>query len=277
MPEQTVTSTDRRAATARLESALAFAREAERVVMRYFGGSGFQVETKRDGSSVTVADREAEETLRGLISEHFPDDGVLGEEFGETPSRSGWRWILDPIDGTASFVHGVPLFGTLIACEHEGRSRAGVIHMPALGETVYASEGGGAWHLPAGRSTPVPARVSDVDSIGAAMMCTTSYAYFRDAGLTGALQTAFDRFGKTRGWSDCYAHVLCATGRIDAVLEPVLHPWDIAPMTIIHAEAGGRTTDWKGRPGAYHPTGISTNGRLHEAALEMLAPHSAGL
>ena len=264
--------------TARLESAIGFARAGGEVALGYFGTTGFEVSTKRDGTEVTTADRESEARLRELIEAAFPDDGILGEEHGEKRSASGWRWVLDPIDGTASFVHGVPLFGTLVACEFERATQVGVIHMPALGETVYAGAGGGAWHLTRGGGEPVRARVSGVTSVSDAMMCTTSYDYFRRGGCEGALKAMYERFGSTRGWSDCYAHVLCATGRIDAVVEPVLHPWDIAPMQVIYAEAGGRTTDWLGRPGAYWPTGVSSNGALHEELLALLAPfgESAG-
>lgn len=261
------------AATApRLDSALEFARRAGELTLRYFGGSSFETERKRDGSEVTTADREAEQLLRALIAEDFPEDGILGEEFGEKPARGGWRWILDPIDGTASFVHGVPLYGTLVACEFEGRTRAGVIHMPALGETVYAREGGGVWHIPAGGCEPRRVRVSQTEALGDAMVCTTSYAYFRQAGLEGAFLPLLEQSGGSRGWSDCYAHVLCATGRIDAVVEPVLKPWDIAPMQVIYAEAGGRTSDWSGRPGAYNPNGVASNGRIHDELLALLGP-----
>jgi histidinol-phosphatase len=274
MLEQATTASQKQEVNARLESALAFARAGGEVAMGYFGGSAFSVDTKRDGSVVTTADKEAEQHVRSLIERAFPDDGVLGEEFGELPSTSGWRWVLDPIDGTASFVHGVPLFGTLVACEYEGQTLAGVIHLPALAETVYAQTGGGAWHIPAGASEAVRARVSKIGSIADSMMCTTSFGYFRETGLEPALQAMFDSFGSTRGWSDCYAHALCATGRIDAVVEPLLHPWDIAPMQVIYREAGGRCTDWAGRSGAYHPTGISTNGLVHDELLALLQPFS---
>jgi histidinol phosphatase-like enzyme (inositol monophosphatase family) len=257
---------------ARLDAALHFAREAGALILRSFHARSFEIDTKRDGSEVTTADREAEQRLRALIAAAFPGDGVLGEEFGATPSSSGWRWVLDPIDGTTSFVHGVPLFGTLIACERDGSTRAGVIHMPALAETVYASAGAGAWHVAAGAETPRPARVSRVGSIADAMACTTSYIYFRRARAEGAMLPLLERFGNSRGWSDCYAHVLCATGRIDAVVEPVLHPWDIAPMQVIYAEAGGRTSDWAGRPGAYNANGVATNGLIHDELLALLRP-----
>jgi histidinol-phosphatase len=255
----------------RLEAALAFAREAGGLTLGYFGGSGFEVDTKRDGSKVTTADREAERLLRERIHAAFPGDGVLGEEFGERPSESGWRWVLDPIDGTVSFMHGVPLYGTLVACEREGVAMVGVIHMPALGETVYAAAGGGAWHIPAGGTAgPLPARVSATERPEGATVCTTSHDYFRQAGLEEAMRIVHERFAVSRGWSDCYAHALCATGRIDAVVEPVLHPWDIAPMQVIYPEAGGRTTDWRGLSGSAHTTGISTNGRFHDELVGLL-------
>jgi len=269
MNQQTMTTAD--ATRQHLKAALAFAREAGELTLGYFGGSSFEVTTKRDGTKVTTADRGAEQLLRQRIEEAFPEDGILGEEFGEKASVSGWRWVLDPIDGTVSFVHGVPLYGTLVACEYQGQTPVGVIHMPALGETVYASAGEGAWHIARPGAVPVTARVSMVEEIGDAAMCTTSFEYFQQAGVESWLAALCERFGTTRGWSDCYAHVLCATGRIDAVIEPVRNPWDIAPMQVIYPEAGGRATDWRGREGAYNPDGVATNGLLHDALLELLA------
>lgn len=256
---------------ARMASALDFAREAGDITLGYFGGSGFAVEQKLDGSEVTIADREAEECLRKLIEHAFPDDGILGEEFPEKPSASGWRWVLDPIDGTASFVRGVPLYGTLVACEYAGATRVGVIHMPVLGETVYACEGGGAWHIPGPGGEPRGARVSRVGSLASATLCTTSLDYFRQVGAESAMGVLLERAGMTRGWSDCYAHVLCVTGRVDVVVEPpVLKPWDIAPMQVIYPEAGGRVSDWLGRGGSKYPSALGSNGLLHGEVLELL-------
>ena len=259
----------------RLDAALEFARAAGELTLGFFGGSGFEVSTKRDGSQVTTADRGAETLLRERIEAAFPDDGILGEEFSEKVSGNGWRWVLDPIDGTVSFVHGVPLYGTLVACEFDGQTRVGVIHMPALGETVHASTGRGAWHVSRPGAEPMRARVSGTGDIGKAMMCTTSSGYFQQAGTEASLGDLYSRFGNTRGWSDCYAHVLCATGRIDAVVEPMLHPWDIAPMQVIYPEAGGRITDWRGRCGSHHPTAVATNGRFHDELVALLAPFLA--
>lgn len=256
----------------RLEAALEFARAAGELTLGFFGGTGFEVSTKRDGTQVTTADRGAEGLLRERIGAGFPGDGILGEEFGETASGNGWRWVLDPIDGTVSFVHGVPLYGTLVACELDGVSRVGVIHLPALGETVYASEGCGAWHVGGSGAEPVRAGVSGTGCMGEAMLCTTSFGYFAEAGVEASLGELHSRFGKTRGWSDCYAHVLCTTGRVDAVVEPVLHPWDIAPMQVIYPEAGGRISDWRGRRGSRYPTGVASNGVFHDELIGLLGP-----
>lgn len=255
----------------RLEAALAFAQEAGALTLRYFGGSDFETEYKHDDTHVTTADRGAEQLLRERIGVSFPDDGVLGEEFGESESRSGWRWVLDPIDGTFSFVHGVPLYGTLVACEFEGETLAGVIHMPALGETVYASSGEGAWHIPVSGAKPDRARVSGAESLAGATLCTTSHDYFRRAGLEEAMAVLHGQGMHTRGWSDCYAHLLCATGRIDAVVEPVLHPWDIAPMQVIYPEAGGAVSDWRGRHGSQHQTGVAGTERVHRELVGLLS------
>lgn len=254
---------------ARAVFALEAARRAGEIVMGYFARARLAVEAKSDGSPVTIADREGERLLRRMILQAFPDDGVLGEEDGETPGRSGVRWVLDPIDGTASFVRGVPLFGTLVACELGERALAGVIHMPALGESVWAWSGGGAWHEAAGGGR-TRARVSSVSSLNEAMFCTTSYDYFRRAGRGGAMVELLERSGSSRGWGDCYAYLLCATGRADVVVDPVMQRWDIAPMRVIIPEAGGRCTDWEGidAPGAR--SWVVSNGRLHDEVVGLL-------
>jgi histidinol-phosphatase len=256
----------------RLSLALAAAREAGELTLSYFRRRSFSTEQKRDGSPVTTADREAEQLLRKAVAAAFPDDGFLGEEFGETPSRSGYRWIVDPIDGTTSFVHGVPLWGTLIGVEHRDTMVAGVIHMPALSETVYASADHGAWHLFQGGS-PAPARVTTTAQLADAMVCITSLDYF----TRNDREDAFFRIARAsrsmRGWSDCYSHLLLATGRIDAVVEPGVHPWDMAAALAILPEAGGLCTDWTGRATAMSGHGALSNGLVHGALLEVLAAH----
>jgi histidinol-phosphatase len=261
----------------RLEAAVAMAHEVGPRADHYFRAGMLTPEAKLDGSPVTIADREAEQELRRAIAAAFPEDGVLGEEFGETRGTSGgggYRWILDPIDGTKSFIRGVPLWGMLIAVEYAGRSVAGVIHMPALDEMVYAREGGGAWHVVHGEVRP--ARVSAVDSLGEALVCTTSlsYAMRRHESEFAALAKVCRSI---RGWSDCYAHLLVATGRAEAAIEPLINIWDVAPMIPIMREAGGQYTDWDGNETATSPTGLSSNGCIHEGLLSMLRASAAGV
>jgi histidinol phosphatase-like enzyme (inositol monophosphatase family) len=257
----------------RLRHALAFARAAGDLTLEAFDSRRVRAERKADGSVVTATDRAAERLLREAIVEAFPDDGVLGEELGETTGRSGYRWILDPIDGTASFVNGVPLYGTLVAVEHAGRPVVGVVHLPALDETVYAARGGGAWHQ-RGQADPTSATVSAVSALDEALLATTSLDYFAQAGLGDALPALAARAGSTRGWSDCYAHALLATGRVDAVVEPVMNPWDLAAMTIVVEEAGGRCSDWEGRADPYPRRSIASNGAVHDELLAVVAPWS---
>ncbi len=255
---------------ARLEFALECAREAGDLTLGYFRSRRFAVDAKDDGSHVTDADRDAETLIRDALERAFPDDAIFGEEHGERAGSSGYRWLIDPIDGTASFVHGVPLYGTLVAVEREGVSVAGVIHMPALDETVHAAHGHGAWHTKADSREAVPARVSAVRTLRESLLVLTAFDYFAQAGREDVFARLARAFARTRGWSDCYAHLLVATGRAEAAVEPSIKPWDVAPMTVILEEAGGRYTDWHGRASAYGPDGASTNGLIHEALLGVL-------
>lgn len=253
----------------RFDFALDLAREAGSVTLAYFQTDRFSVERKGDGTPVTLADRDCERVIRTSIERKFPGDGILGEEFPEESGTSGFRWIVDPIDGTKSFIHGVPLYGTLIALEHGGESVLGVIRMPALDEMVYACRGTGAWHV-RGRGEPRRAWVTRTGGLDGALVCTTGFEYFQRGGHETVLRKIANAGVVMRGWSDCYGHVLVATGRADAVVEPMLSPWDIAPMIPIMAEAGGRCTDWLGRSTHLSSTGLSSNGLIHDAMLALL-------
>lgn len=256
-----------------LDFAVDAARQAGEVTLRYFRQNALEVTGKTDGTPVTRADREAESHLRSLIKTRFPSHSIMGEEQGQS-GNSSTRWILDPVDGTFSFVRGVPLYGTLIGLERDGEMVLGVLYMPALDELVYAARGLGAWHC-VGSATATRARVSSVASLDEALLCTTSSDYFRKAGIAGLLPELAGRLGHNRGWSDCYAALLVATGRAEAVVEPLIHPWDVAAIKPIIEEAGGRYTDWSGEKSIHRPTALMSNGLVHDELIAMLHASAA--
>ena len=245
-----------------LEVALAAADAAGAAAMRWFRDPP-PTETKADGTPVTLADREAERVLRETILRAFPGHAILGEEDGETAGAAPYRWIVDPIDGTKSFVRGVPLWGTLVAVERDGEPIAGVCAMPALGETVAAARGEGCtWN---GR----PCRVSGTTRLADALLvCTSSRSGRRRTPQFPRLE---DAVHLVRGWSDCWAYCLVATGRADLAADQVMKPWDCGPFVTILEEAGGRFTDWTGKRTIHGGDALASNGRVHDAALAILA------
>ena len=252
----------------RLDFALDAAAQAAEFIMGHYQSPDLAVDRKRDATPVTAADRGAEELIRGLISAKYPDDAVLGEEFGEKDGTSGWRWILDPVDGTKSFVHGVPLFGTLIALEHGEDQVVGLCSFPALNEVVYAARGLGAWWK-IGDREPIRARVSTVDKLSEALFCTTTIHGWTKYGQAELLDRFCSSCGLTRGWGDCYGHILVATGRADIMVDPELNPWDCAPLVPIMREAGGHFVDYSGQPDINAGRGLSVNANLLNAVLEL--------
>ena len=249
-----------------LDLAVRVAREAGDHTLRFFRvGGGPAVDRKRDGSPVTRADREAEEILRRRIGEARPEDGLLGEEFGHRQGSSGLLWILDPIDGTKSFIRGVPLYGTLVGLEIEGAMRVGVAYFPALREILFAARGQGAtWVTDLGLASEEarPARVSTVDSLDEAALSITSIGGFVRAGRVDLLDRLRGAIGLDRGWSDCYGHMLVATGRAEVMVDPVMHVWDCAALQPIVEEAGGHFTDLSGNATHRGGSAISTNDAL---------------
>jgi histidinol phosphatase-like enzyme (inositol monophosphatase family) len=220
------------------------------------------VELKLDRTPVTVADRGAEEAMRGFLARECPGHGVLGEEFGESPGDGRYRWVLDPIDGTKSFIHHVPLFGTLVALERDGVPVVGVIACHAVGETAYAAVGQGAF-LNGERI-----RVSATASLAEATVSMTSFKRMprhHPRGFARLCESA----GLIRAWGDCYGYLMVAAGRADIMLDPVMSPWDVAALFPVISEAGGKITTWQGepRPG---DSSIATNGVLHDAVLAIL-------
>ena len=246
-----------------LDFAAELARDAGESTFRHFKGS-FVPERKADNSFVTVADREAEQYLRARIEKTFPDDAILGEEEGAKPGRSGRRWIVDPIDGTYSFVHGVPLYGVLIGLEVDNEAILGVVNLPALNELVCAARGVGCfWN----DST---ARVSSASSLDEALLLATDFGNCEPYGFGRAAEALQRRVHARRTWGDAYGHVLVATGRADIMLDPVMNIWDCAPLLPILEEAGGTFTDWRGQRTIHGGNAISTNGVLFEAVMSVI-------
>ncbi len=240
---------------------------AGQLTLAYFQ-TDITVEWKNDNSPVTAADRGAEETLRRLIEERFPDHAVVGEEFGETTRDSEYCWIIDPIDGTRSFVRGVPLYGILIGLEIAKEAVLGVVYFPALREMVAAARGEGCrWN---GRL----AHVSSVASLDQALLLYTDAFEFVKQGHIRTWERLQAATHTQRSWGDCYGHCLVATGRAEVMLDPVLSVWDAAPLLPILQEAGGTFTDWSGTPTIYGASGVSTNGLILEPILQILSAPS---
>lgn len=241
------------------EFALSLARAAGRLTLDHFR-KDVEVERKHDGTPVTVADRAAEAFVRAELARRFPADAIVGEEGDDRPGTSGRRWIIDPIDGTKSFIHGVPLYTTLLAVEDQEGPAVGVIVVPALGEAVWAGRGIGCWHDGA------PARVSSTTQLADATICTS--------GIDGWPSEMRDRLLDLpvllRTWGDGYGYALVATGRVDAMVDPDASLWDLAPMPVIVHEAGGRFTALDGTASLTAGSGLATNGALHDAVLAAL-------
>lgn len=251
----------------RLEYARNIAYQAGELTLRYFYRAGeLAVEKKADASPVTIADRETEQFLRQRIAERFPDDAVFGEEFPNTEGTSGFRWFLDPIDGTKSFIHGVPLYSTLIGLEQEGHCIGGVIALPALQELVWAGSGLGAWHETK-QGAPKRCRVSECSDLAEATFLVSEVLTFDKTNRREAYNRLEKSVRLTRTWGDAYGYVLVATGRAEVMVDPRMSEWDAAPLLVMLEEAGGRFTDWKGNATIYGKEGVATNGILHDAVL----------
>jgi histidinol-phosphatase len=247
-----------------LDFAVELARGAGRITLKYFRKTP-ETTTKTDGSYVTIADREAEAYIRGQIAARFPDDGILGEEEGESHGRSGRRWIIDPIDGTFAFVHGVPFYGVLIALEVDTEMTVGVINIPALDEIVFAARGVGCF------LNGEPARVSETARLEDALLLSTDFSSCERYGFGAAAELLQARARTSRTWGDCYGYVLVATGRADVMLDPVMNLWDCAALLPIMEEAGGTFTDWRGARTAHGGNSIATNGLLFDEVMSLVS------
>ena len=233
------------------------------LTLEYFR-KGVSVETKADQTPVTVADREAEQLLRDRLAREFPGDGFLGEEYGEELGTSGYKWIIDPIDATKNFVRGIPLFATLLGLERDGRLVAGFVYVPAQDRLYHAVRDEGAF------CNDRPLKVSTIDRLEQSQLFYSSIQWFDRAGVSDVFLDLARRAERTRGFGDFHGHVLVAEGAGEAMLEPILAPWDIAGFKPIVEEAGGIVTDWNGVDTIYGTGCISANPAIHRLLMERL-------
>jgi len=272
---------DRRAAGARsgarsdpeldaaLNLALDLADAADAVTLAHFRSRDLVVETKPDLTPVSEADRATEALLRERLAAACPSDAVLGEEYGShgDPAGNRRRWILDPIDGTKSYVRGIPVYATLIALEVDGDVAVGVVSAPAIAQRWWARRGGGAF------LNGEPVRTSEVGDLADAHLSFDSIDQFDDAGATERFLALERRCWRSRGFGDFWSHVMVADGSVDVAVEgPGLRYYDLAAPMIVVEEAGGRFTDLTGRRTARGGTALATNGLLHDAVLAALSP-----
>jgi len=245
---------------------------AGRITLGYFN-TGIRPDYKADDSPVTAADRAAEEFIRGEIKKAYPTHAIVGEEFGESASveksvhplqsAENFKWFVDPIDGTKSFLRGIPLYGVLIGLEIEGVIQVGAAYYPGTDEMLCAADGLGAWW------NGKRARVSEVDTFERAWFCYTSYHAFekRDPTLWKRIS---DAAYAIRGWSDAYGYLAVATGRAEVMMDPVMNDWDCGPFPVIFREAGGYFGSWSGEEGHTHGEALAVNAALKPKVMDLL-------
>lgn len=233
------------------------------IIRQYFNHPGLEVEQKNDRTVVTRADREAEAAMRKRIRARHPSHGILGEEFGEENPGAEYIWVLDPIDGTVSFVHGCPLFGTLVGLLRAGQPVVGAIDLPALGRLLLGD----------GRSTTLngrPVRVRETPRIEEATVLVTDVRLVSPDWDRGCFDRLVERAGTVRGWGDCYGYALVAAGLADIMLDPVLSPWDILPLIPVIRGAGGVISDWRGEDAVRGRSGVAASPGLHREVIDVL-------
>ncbi|MCO6452215.1 MAG: inositol monophosphatase family protein [Caldilineales bacterium] len=247
-----------------LDFAIETAYLAGRLTLGHFQ-TGIRPDFKSDDSPVTVADRQAEELIRKRIESHYPDHAIVGEEFGATKTAgASFRWFVDPIDGTKSFVRGVPLYAVLLGLEIEGRAEVGAVYFPALDEMIAAATGLGCWWN--GRR----ARVSEVADIKQAVVAFTDPMNMERYGRSAAWERIQRASYYRVGWSDAYGHALVATGRTEVMLDPVMNAWDCGPFPPILREAGGYFGDWAGHETIFGNEALSTTQALLPQVLALI-------
>lgn len=244
------------------QSAIEIAKQGGAHTLKYFNKS-FEVERKSDDSPVTVADREVESMMREAITDQFPKHGIVGEEYSDENPESPVQWILDPIDGTKSFIHGVPLYTTLIGVVVDGVPKVGIIYAPAVDELCDAAEGKGA------RLNGVSCEVRPCDDLADASFMSTDCYTSANFDYGQAFDALVKKTRLHRTWGDAYGHMLVATGRADLMFDPILNIWDAAPLLTILREAGGVFCDTDGKETIESGNGLSCSRELLPEVLEV--------
>jgi histidinol-phosphatase len=255
--------------TADLELALAMADAADGLTAASFRKAGLRVDTKPDRTPVTEADQACERLLRDLLAQHRPADAIVGEEFGAQDRSSARQWILDPIDGTANYLRGVPVWCTLIALVADDEPTVGVVSAPALGRRWWAARGCGAFTRDPDGSTRAIS-VSAVADLEHASFSYSDRAGWRERGAADGLDMLQARCWRTRAYGDFWSHMLVAEGAVDVSAEPFLAAWDMAALLPVLLEAGARATGYDGGRPLAHGSLVATNGLLHDEVLALL-------
>lgn len=252
-----------------LDPYLDFTRElaaaSAEVILPYYHGTDLGLELKADASPVTLADRRAEEIMRQMIEKRFPGHGIVGEEYGTVRGDAEFVWVLDPIDGTKSFISHVPLFGTLIGLLYQGHPEVGCIHQPVLRQLMLSD----------GRTTTLngsPVRIRPCPELAKATMVTTDPVHPGQYHNGAAFEALQKRVNFSRTWGDCYGYLLVASGWADLMVDPIMNPWDLLPIEPIMRGAGAIMTTWDGEP-ANHlraNSGIACSAEIHPEVLRIL-------
>lgn len=247
-----------------LDAAVDIAEEASTISLSYFR-QPILIETKENHTPVTVADKKTEEFIRSELIKAFPGFGILGEEFGEESPNAQYVWTVDPIDGTRSFIKGIPLFGTLIGLLEDQEPIAGIMVLPALDETYWAGRGLGTY------CNGVQVHVSQTAAIENANIAVGDVYAFEDSGHRPYLNNLIDQTEILRGYTDCFGHSLVFRGAMDAMIDPVVSIWDIAPLAAIATEAGGEYYDFNGERTIRSGSFITSNSALKGQILAAIA------
>lgn len=239
------------------------AEESGNVIRPYFGNPYLEIETKKDLSPVTAADRGSEEIMRRLIKESYPEHGIIGEEFGEENGDAEFVWVLDPIDGTKPFSAGCPLFGTLIALLKEGHPILGCINNPVTGQLLIGNN----------KETTlngIPVKMREKSTLEEARLLASSLeapAQYQNGANWDRLA---ERCGEVLTWGDCFGYLMMATGNADIMADPIMNPWDLMALIPVVRGAGGVITDWHGKNPVTGNSILAANPTLHPMVIEIL-------